>query len=158
MGESTDEDIVPPQDLLERLKDYGQEHCLDFWKDLTAEERGLLLKDLEVLDLPRINRIIKQSLYAQDTRSLASIEPVPEANISTLEHRTIEQREKWWNSGLKAIADGKLAVLLLSGGQFLAVRWRTYQAANNHKTLYTVIHERGTDNKLEQNWKEYSDI
>ncbi|MCO5568081.1 hypothetical protein L7F22_021776 [Adiantum nelumboides] len=117
MGESTDEDIVPPQDLLERLKDYGQEHCLDFWKDLTAEERNLLLKNLEVLDLPRIDRIIKQSLYAQDMRSLASIEPVPEANISTLEHRSLEQREKWWNSGLKAIADGKLAVLLLSGGQ-----------------------------------------
>lgn len=117
MGEPSDEEIAPPQDLLERLKDYGQEHCLDLWKDLSSEERVLLLKNLEILDLPRINRIIKQSLYAQDLRPFSSIEPVPEASISTIEHRTLEQRERWWNSGLKAIAEGKLAVLLLSGGQ-----------------------------------------
>lgn len=47
----------------------------------------------------------------------AAIEPVPEGSVSTLEERTLEEREKWWKMGLKAISDGKLAVLLLSGGQ-----------------------------------------
>lgn len=47
----------------------------------------------------------------------AAIEPVPESSVSTVEERSHEDRERWWKMGLKAIADGKLAVLLLSGGQ-----------------------------------------
>ena len=47
----------------------------------------------------------------------AAIEPVPESFVSTVEDRKLEDRERWWKMGLKAISDGKLAVLLLSGGQ-----------------------------------------
>ena len=49
----------------------------------------------------------------------AAIEPVPESSVSTVEEQTLEERERWWKMGLKAISDGKLAVLLLSGGQVL---------------------------------------
>ena len=52
---------------------------------------------------------------------MVAIEPVPENTVSTVEERTIEERERWWKMGLKAISDGKLAVLLLSGGQVLSV-------------------------------------
>ena len=52
---------------------------------------------------------------------MVAIEPVPENTVSTVEERTIEERERWWKMGLKAISDGKVAVLLLSGGQVLFV-------------------------------------
>ncbi|KAK9156132.1 hypothetical protein Sjap_003612 [Stephania japonica] len=68
------------------------------------------------LDLPRIDRIIRCSLRSQGLPSPA-IEPVPESCISTVEERTLGERERWWKMGLKAISEGKLAVLLLSGGQ-----------------------------------------
>lgn len=29
----------------------------------------------------------------------------------------MEERERWWKMGLKAVSEGKLGVLLLSGGQ-----------------------------------------
>lgn len=48
---------------------------------------------------------------------MAAIEPVAENIVSTVEKRTIEERERWWKMGLKAIHGGKLAVILLSGGQ-----------------------------------------
>lgn len=51
---------------------------------------------------------------------VAAIEPVPERSVSTVEERTMEERERWWKMGLKAISDGKLAVLLLSGGQVIS--------------------------------------
>ncbi|GKC12774.1 PGR5-like protein 1B, chloroplastic isoform X1, partial [Tanacetum coccineum] len=44
----------------------------------------------------------------------AAIEPVPEGSASTVEDRKLEDRKRWWNMGLKAIADGRLAVLLES--------------------------------------------
>ncbi|KAJ0693942.1 putative nucleotidyltransferase [Helianthus annuus] len=57
--------------------------------------------------------------YMWDKSGLSpvSIEPVPEGFVSTVEDRKIEDREKWWNMGLKAISNGKLVVLLLPGGQ-----------------------------------------
>ena len=48
---------------------------------------------------------------------MAAIEPVSESSVSTVVERSQEDRERWWKMGLKAISDGKLAVLLLSGGQ-----------------------------------------
>lgn len=38
----------PPQALLERLKDYGQEDTFSLWDELSPEERDLLVKDMEV--------------------------------------------------------------------------------------------------------------
>eukprot|EP00261_Vitis_vinifera_P015518 XP_003635628.2 PREDICTED: UDP-N-acetylglucosamine diphosphorylase 2 [Vitis vinifera] len=107
---------APPQALLERLKDYGQEYTFALWDELSAEERDLLVKDIESLDLSRIDRIIRCSLRSQGLPT-AAIEPVPESSVSTVEERTLEERERWWKMGLKAISEGKLAVVLLSGGQ-----------------------------------------
>ena len=39
---------LPPQTLLERLKDYGQEDAFALWDELSSEERDLLVKDMEV--------------------------------------------------------------------------------------------------------------
>ncbi|CAL0324769.1 unnamed protein product [Lupinus luteus] len=106
----------PPQALLERLKDYGQEDAFALWNELSPDERDLLVKDIESLDLSRIDRIIGCSLRSHGLPA-AAIEPVAESTVSTVEERSIEERERWWKMGLKAISDGKLAVLLLSGGQ-----------------------------------------
>lgn len=46
--ENGDDSVIPPQDLLERFKDYGQEQTLAYWHDLTPEERDVLIQDLEV--------------------------------------------------------------------------------------------------------------
>ncbi|GLT32810.1 hypothetical protein SLA2020_074490 [Shorea laevis] len=107
---------APPQALLERLKDYGQEDAFALWDELSPEERHLLVKEIESLDLSRIDRVIRCSLRSQGL-PVAAIEPVPESCVSTVEERTMGEKERWWKMGLKAISDGKLAVLLLSGGQ-----------------------------------------
>ncbi|XP_010519007.1 PREDICTED: LOW QUALITY PROTEIN: UDP-N-acetylglucosamine diphosphorylase 2-like [Tarenaya hassleriana] len=113
----------PPQPLVERLKDYGQEDVFALWDELSPEEQDLLVKEIESLDLPRIDRIIRCSLQSQGL-PVAAIEPVwggkepvPENCVSTVDERTMGDREKWWKTGLKAIYEGKLGVVLLSGGQ-----------------------------------------
>lgn len=44
---------------------------------------------------------------------------MPESSVATVDDRTTEDKERWWRRGLKAIAEGKLAVVLLAGGQVL---------------------------------------
>ncbi|KAH1228803.1 UDP-N-acetylglucosamine diphosphorylase 2 [Glycine max] len=114
-------DVVPPQALLQRLKDYDQEHAFALWYELSYEEREFLVKDIESLDLSRIDRIIRCSLRSQGL-PVAAIEPVSESSVSTVVERSQEDRERWWKMGLKAISDGELAVLLLSGGQSVDFR------------------------------------
>ncbi|KAF5201649.1 Udp-n-acetylglucosamine diphosphorylase [Thalictrum thalictroides] len=108
--------LSPPQTLLERLKDYGQEDVFALWDELSPHQRHLLVKDIQTLDLSRLDRIIRSSLSVQGIPS-PTIEPVPEPSVSTVEQRTLDDKHKWWNMGLKSISQGKLAVLLLSGGQ-----------------------------------------
>lgn len=39
----------PPQGLIERLKDYGQEDAFALWDELSNDERDLLVKDIQVI-------------------------------------------------------------------------------------------------------------
>lgn len=107
---------APPQALLERMKDYGQEGAFALWDDLSPEDRELLVRDIETLDLSRIDRIIRRSLGSQGI-PVPAYEPVPESSVSKVEDRSPEDKERWWKKGLKAISEGKLAVVLLAGGQ-----------------------------------------
>lgn len=107
---------APPQELVERLKDYGQEGAFALWDELAPEERDFLVRDIESLDLARIDRIVRCSLRSQGV-PLPAVEPVPESSVSTVEDRTPEDKQRWWKRGLKAISEGKLAVVLLAGGQ-----------------------------------------
>ncbi|CAN8287488.1 unnamed protein product [Cochlearia groenlandica] len=106
----------PHKALVEKLKDYGHEDVFSLWEELSHEQRDLLVREIESLDIQRIDRIIKCSLHSQEL-PVAAIEAVPENCVSTVEGRTKEDSDKWWEMGLKAIYEGKLCVLLLSGGQ-----------------------------------------
>ncbi|KAM0950087.1 putative nucleotidyltransferase [Dioscorea sansibarensis] len=109
-------ETAPPPALLEKLKNYEQDHAFSLWDQLSAEERDLLVKDIESLDLPRIDRIIKCSLELKGL-PMPSLEPVLEACVSIVKGRTPYERERLWKKGLRAISEGKLAVVLFSGGR-----------------------------------------
>ncbi|WVZ18431.1 hypothetical protein V8G54_005753 [Vigna mungo] len=119
-------DIVSPlwQALPERLRDFGQEDALALWYELFPEDRDLLVKDIECCRVKIFGELVGLFNARYDFKVLmlirlpsAVIEPVPESSVSTVEERSQEDRERRSEMGLKAISDGKLAVLLLSGGQ-----------------------------------------
>ena len=43
---------APPQELLERLKDYGQEGAFALWDELVPEEHDFLVRDIQVRAAP----------------------------------------------------------------------------------------------------------
>ncbi|OEL20800.1 UDP-N-acetylglucosamine diphosphorylase 1 [Dichanthelium oligosanthes] len=108
---------APPQALLERMKDYGQEGAFALWDDLSPEDRELLVRDIEVSNNARWFDLGFHVPWERFGIPMPAVEPVPESSVSKVEDRSPEDKERWWKKGLKAISEGKLAVVLLAGGQ-----------------------------------------
>uniref|UniRef100_A0A0E0L5K8 Uncharacterized protein n=1 Tax=Oryza punctata TaxID=4537 RepID=A0A0E0L5K8_ORYPU len=98
---------VPPQALLESMNGYGQEVAFTLRDDLSPEDRELLVRDIEMSEPNAL----------QCRLPLPTVEPVLESIVSKVEERSPEDKERWWKKGLKAIPEGKLAVVLVAGGE-----------------------------------------
>ena len=68
-----------------------------------------------IFDLFQVIEILIVNMFCED-RPILNLEPILEASVSTVKERTLEEREKWWSMGLKAIREGKLVFVLLYGG------------------------------------------
>ena len=56
---------APPQALVERLKDYGQEDAFAFWDELSSEERDVLVKDIQVISHTLVSSLSHRSRSMQ---------------------------------------------------------------------------------------------
>ncbi|OCB87096.1 UDP-N-acetylglucosamine pyrophosphorylase [Sanghuangporus baumii] len=98
----------------------GQGHVFSFWDTLSRVEQSSLLDQLSVFDPGRVNEIHKAALKADEDTKHASpdaVEPLPndvtENIVDAKKERVAEYRQK----GLREIAEGRVAVLLMAGGQ-----------------------------------------
>ena len=126
----------PPTDdefkaLKEKYTSADQAHVLAYWDDLTPAEKGSLYQSLHPIDPEHINTINTRAQHATTKSSSSSSSEEKgneEANHPSLEQlpasattSTIDsppaQLEKWHAAGLALIADNKVAVVLMAGGQ-----------------------------------------
>ncbi|KAL5519530.1 UAP1 [Sanghuangporus vaninii] len=98
----------------------GQGHVFSFWDTLSRVEQSSLVDQLSVFDPARVNEIYKAALKADEDTKHASpdaVEPLPndvtENIVDAKKERVAEYRQK----GLREIAEGRVAVLLMAGGQ-----------------------------------------
>ncbi|PSC69582.1 UDP-N-acetylglucosamine diphosphorylase 1-like isoform B [Micractinium conductrix] len=92
----------------------SQLHLLEGYEALPEEQQAALLEQLQAIDFEYVAHIFKASMAAAD---VAAAPAAPVADVATLKTRTPEQCDAWRAAGLRMIAGGKLAVLLLAGGQ-----------------------------------------
>ncbi|KAI4500424.1 hypothetical protein M0802_004386 [Mischocyttarus mexicanus] len=108
------------ENLKSQLVEYGQEHLLQYWNELSIEEKDVLKNDINDLNLIELI-----SYYDKATASLAAvnnklddkIKPIPDSKIVFANACTDEEIQNYRSLGLKEVADGRVAVLLLAGGQ-----------------------------------------
>ena len=115
---------VPSEEDLKSLQDKykkaHQEHVFAFYDELSDEEKAALFAQLSDFDPERINVLADKALNppkTQDNSEEVEIQPLPEkATASTLDSKQ-EDLDKWYKIGLEQVAENKVAVVLMAGGQ-----------------------------------------
>lgn len=89
------------------LEDRGQAQLLDYYDELTETERQLLLEDIE-----NTNFSIGKNLHKQPQKR-GKLSPVTAVTVQDILHRKTNFEEV----GLNFLSEGKVAAVLLAGGQ-----------------------------------------
>ncbi len=97
--------------ILDTLRQYGQEHVLKWWDQLTGDERRALQEQIQALDLAALRQLYEQREHAYPLPSPERIEPVPVVPVDSPDNAAARQR------GEQALRAGEVAVLLVAGGQ-----------------------------------------
>ena len=107
------------QQLREKYEKAGQDHVFAFYDELSTAERAGLYDQLLSIDPNRINVLADKALHPpkDDSSKQPSIEPLPASASASLLELDTDQVDQWYKTGLGLIADNKVAVVLMAGGQ-----------------------------------------
>ena len=93
-------------EAVEKLNKHGQMQLLAFYDELSDERKQKLLSEIEAIDFTAIEKEEPET---------------DRSNISPIRALTVEEidanKDAYYKTGIKAIKDGKLACVLLAGGQ-----------------------------------------
>jgi len=106
--------------LKEELAKYNQEHLLQFWDDLSNEEKHELYTELKELNLEEVTRYFGKTQHC-NTEELGKLDdrlqPIPPEIHGAVVRTDADRLKQYETEGLRLIGNGKVAVLLLAGGQ-----------------------------------------
>lgn len=96
----------------------GQDHVFTFYDSLSNIEKKALLEQLATFDPRHINEIVQRALQPDEAKKAAdAVEPLPDSTLASKLDSSADDIAKWYSSGLDLIAQDKVAVVLMAGGQ-----------------------------------------
>jgi UDP-N-acetylglucosamine/UDP-N-acetylgalactosamine diphosphorylase len=105
-------------ELKAKYKKAGQEQVFAFYDKLSTAEKAALFEQLSGFKPDYINEITERALHPAKAESEESkLEPLPQDATSSVLDSKQDDLDKWYNSGLELIAENKVAVVLMAGGQ-----------------------------------------
>ena len=102
------------------LRETNQDHLLQHWDSLDEEEQAKFYKDLTSIDCAKINRSFDKTMNEAKSseKKDENLQPVPPEQVgSVMGAENQKEVDSWRDKGLQVISEGKVAVLLLAGGQ-----------------------------------------
>ncbi|CZS95130.1 hypothetical protein WAI453_011203 [Rhynchosporium graminicola] len=109
------------QELKEKYTKAKQEQVFAFYDELSVAEKAALFEQLSSFDPEHINTITDRALnppaQTKDADKETGLEPLPESATASILDSKAEDIEKWYDSGLDLIAENKVSVVLMAGGQ-----------------------------------------
>lgn len=106
--------------LKEKYEKAKQEQVFAFYEDLTSAKKAALFKQLSSFDPEYINTITDRAVNPPKTESAdkeLSVSPLPDSATASILDSKAEDIEKWYSQGLDLIAENKVGVVLMAGGQ-----------------------------------------
>ena len=111
---------VDLQELQDKYAKAQQEHVFTFYDGLKTEEKAALFEQLQRIDPHRINVLADKAIHPSkptEDKKEPSIEPLPKESTASILDLDPKEIEKWYKAGLGLVAQNKVAVVLLAGGQ-----------------------------------------
>lgn len=98
-------------DIMEKLKQYHQEHLIQFYDELSDSEKRNLERQLEELDFSYIDIFEKKE--NSETEKAAIYEPLEAMRLEDIQ----KEKEQFERAGISALKECKVGAVLLAGGQ-----------------------------------------
>lgn len=106
--------------LYTKLAQVGQEHLLKFWSEISADERTLLKRDIDNLNLDEIKQYFDRATISLSENGIKlddRLQPMPDEQILSIVRTSESKLNMYREQGLQQISKGRVAVLLMAGGQ-----------------------------------------
>lgn len=106
------------KELREKVKKAGQEHLFKFLDDgkLSKSEESQLASQLEGFEYEKVASYLESSLAAEKALKKQKITP-PEDDVVVSVEEAEKSTKKWSDLGFELVSKGKVAFVVLSGGQ-----------------------------------------
>lgn len=123
---SKDEGVPPKEpteadlkELRSRYANAGQDQVFAFYDSLSVAEKAGIYERLASIDPDHINAVTEKALKPpQDSKKVETkLEPLPDSATASILDSNLENINQWYDKGLQLVADGKVAVVLMAGGQ-----------------------------------------
>lgn len=101
--------MIDREKALSIVSEYGQEHIMNYFNELSEEEKDELLKQIEITDFSVLSNLDDNA--GNNPRGI--FEPLGAVTIDDIAANS----DEYINIGVKAIKAGKAAAVLLAGGQ-----------------------------------------
>lgn len=112
------------EEALKKVTEYGQEHVLQFFAELSGEEKEALLGQIEQTDFS----VLAKASQGDKEQKRGVITPIPAMKLSEIEEKKVLYTEK----GIEMIRAGKVGAVLLAGGM------GTRLGSDNPKGMYNI--------------------
>ena len=103
-----------------RLKEYGQEHLLAYWDELDCTDQEKLFNELSQLDLDYVTQSFERCVNQVNSAGAKlddKMQPLPKAICGSVLSTSPADKASYEELAFAQIAAGKMAILLLAGGQ-----------------------------------------
>ncbi len=102
--------MITYNDALKLLSEYGQEHILRYYDELSDDEKTGLLRQVELTDFSVLDDLKHKN---DESGKRGIFEPLGAVTVENIENN----RDEYLNAGINAIKSGKAAAVMLAGGQ-----------------------------------------